>query len=161
MVPWADVLVFGDTRWWRQVKNRVAVDAFKGIVVTTAQDVKGKNVTRLGKVKPDGPAKQPGYLAMRRTTLTAALNFAYHLKVARIVLLGADGKPGRDEKGRTITHHHEPHIWPSRPGCWGRQKEELLTFVKPLKKAGIEVLNASPGSAWADLWPVVKLEEAL
>ena len=156
VVPWADVLVFGDIRWWRQPENRKAVENFKGIVVTTAQDVKGKNVTRLGKSKPPGLAKQPGYLSMRRTTLTAALNLAYHFGVKRCVLLGADGKRAADGN----THHHAPHMWPSRPGCWARQKEELQTLVAPLKKAGIEVLNASPGSAW-DMWPVVRLEDAL
>jgi hypothetical protein len=47
-----------------------------------------------------------------------------------------------------------------RPGCWDVQKLDLITIVKPLAAMGIKVINASPGSAYADLWPVMTLDDA-
>lgn len=156
-LPWADYLFFGDWRWWKEKENFVAVMAFKGVAVTTSEHVRSSRVKVMDKMRPPGLATKRDRLMMKRTSLSAAINLAFHLGAKRIVLLGADGKKAKD--GRS--HHHAPHKWPPRHGCWIRQAEELRTLVGPLRKAGVEVLNASPGSAWADLWPVVRLEEAL
>lgn len=154
-VPWADVLVFGDTRWWGVKENKEAIENFGGLVVTTS-NVRGANIYNARKTSPPGLARDRDALMMRRTTLTAAINLAAHFGASQIVLLGADGKKAPD--GRT--HHHKPHKWPNRPGCWQEQRKDLCSIVEPLKKLGVEVLNASPGSAW-DMWPVVRLEDVL
>lgn len=155
--PTADILFFGDSRWYRDcAENRLAAQALQGLVVTTASLVKAPKVKTMMKVNPPGFSKDRRALMVRRTSLTGAMNLAVHLGVKGIVLLGADG---RAHNG--ATHHHRPHKWPVRPGCWDKQKSDLVTIVKPLAAMGVRVLNASPGSAWADLWPVMTLEEAV
>jgi hypothetical protein len=154
-VPFADFLIFGDARWYRENDRRLR--AFNGRIVTMAFNISGKRILRMRKASPPGFSTDPTELAMRRTTLHAAINFAVHLGPSPIVLLGADGQLGPD--GRT--HHHRKHPWPQRPNCWAEQRADLETLRKPLKKRGIDVVNASPGSAWADIWPVVELENYL
>ena len=38
-VPWADILYFGDWRWWHEPENKAAVASFPGRVVTTSRMV--------------------------------------------------------------------------------------------------------------------------
>lgn len=153
--PWADMLFFGDSRWY--MDHRKAVAEFHGLVITTADNIRFSPVLNMRKVPPPpGLQTDRGAVMMRRTSLTAAINIAVHLGCKRIVLLGADGRKADD--GRT--HHHAPHKWPQRPGCWDEQKKDLAKMVEPLKQAGVEVLNASPGSAW-EFWPIVQLADVV
>ena len=152
-VPWADILIFGDNRWFREHRDKILTLSCR--LVTVAATANDPKIMRLGKHKPPGMSSDPTRLTMRRTTLSAALNLAALMGCIKIVLLGADGKVGAN--GRA--HHHSPHKWPQVEGCWDVQAEELRTLVDPLKSQGIEVLNASPGSAW-DMWPIVSLESA-
>jgi len=71
-------------------------------------------------------------------------------------LMGADGRAAGKQ-----SHHHRAHPWPVRFGCWDVQKRDLAEFAPQLKAKGVEVLNASPGSAWADIWPVISHEDAM
>lgn len=155
-VPFADILFFADTRWYRA--HKLGVKAFKGRVVTlstTAYDDDRKRILPMMAQKVVGLAVERTKLAMERTSMQAAINLAVHLGANPIVTIGLDGKAG--SKGRT--HHHPPHPWPLRPDCWHAQRANLLSMVKPLKRMGIEVLNASPDSA-IDFWPRMTLEEA-
>ena len=152
--PRADILFFGDSRWYRDcAENRAAVLAFQGLVVTTSGMIKAPNIKNMIKIHPPGLATDRRALMVKRTSLTGAINLAVHLGVKSIVLLGADGCAHNGQ-----THHHKPHKWPVRAGCWDEQKRDLLTIVKPLVARGIKVINASPGSAYADLWPVTTLD---
>jgi len=157
-VPWADILYFGDWRWSED--NRAAIASFPGRVVTTSRMVGGdRKVLVCGKTNPPGLAIERNSLMQRRTSLTAATNLAAHLvgRGGTIVWLGADGRLAAD--GRT--HHHKPHRWRHKPGCYDIQKADLVTIVPSLKAMGIAAYNASPGTAWADLLPVISLQEAL
>jgi hypothetical protein len=153
-VPWADALFFGDDRWGFQ--NMAAINAFAGEIYTVST-VPVKTAKRLKKVVPP-PAliERPNALVMRRTSLTASLNLAWHKGVARIVVLGADMKAAAD--GRT--HHHAPHPWPSLAGCWDEQMKELRGAATVLTAAGIEVVNASLESR-IDFWPKQDIGELL
>jgi hypothetical protein len=156
-VPWADILFFGDWRWWED--NRVAVANFPGRAVTTSCMVPDRKVLVCRKTNPPGLALERNSLMQRRTSLTAATNLAAHLvgPGGTIVWLGADGRIAAD--GRT--HHHKPHRWRHKPGCYDTQKADLVTIVPSLKAMGIAAYNASPGTAWADLLPVIDLQEVL
>jgi hypothetical protein len=158
-VPWADFLYFGDWRWWNEPENRAAVGSFTGRVVTTSQMVRDAKVLLCRKINPPGLAQAPDCLTQKWTSLTGATNLAAHLvgRGGTIVWLGADGKPAAD--GRLW--HHKPHRWGPRPDRYDRQRGDIATMAAPLRSMGITLLNASPGSAYADLWPVVGLEEAL
>jgi hypothetical protein len=152
--PAADFLFFADVRWYRL--HIAAVKKFAGRVVTCSFcDV--PPVLKLNRRNPPGLHDDPTCLTMRNTSLQGAINLACHLGVTLQVLLGADGGPAAD--GRM--HHHAPHPWPQRARCFEIQRDDLATTLAPLKARGVTVLNASPGSAWTDLWPVVDLAEAL
>ena len=158
-VPWADFLYFGDWRWWNEDENRAAVASFPGRVVTVSQMVKDQKVLLCRKAKPPGLALLPDSLMQHWTSLTAATNLAAHLvgPGGTIIWLGADGKVAAD--GRT--HHHQPHRWPHRSGCYDKQHADLVTIIPSLRQLKIAAFNASPGTAWADLLPVISLQELL
>jgi len=157
-VPWADILFFGDWRWWYEPENRAAATSFAGRVVSTSR-VPDKRVLVCRKTKPPGLALDRNSLMQRWTSLTAATNLAAHLigPGGTIVWLGADGRKAAD--GRT--HHHKPHPWPHLTGCYDKHHSDLVTIIPSLRSLNITAYNASPGTAWADLLPVIDLQEAL
>jgi hypothetical protein len=108
---------------------------------------------------PPGLELQRDGLMQHYTSLTAATNLAAHLVGAggTIVWLGADGRVAAD--GRT--HHHAPHRFPHRQDCYHKQYADLVTIVPSLQALKISLFNASPGTAWADLAPVVDLRDML
>lgn len=151
--PAADFLYFGDARWW-QVNMR-ALGGFAGTIVSTARTVISPRVMKMKKIRlPPGLAVDQRCLVMQRTSLTGALNLAFHLGAARVALIGADMQPAGD--GRT--HHHAPHPWPQRPGCWDEQMADLKLMIGPLAKHGLEVVNCSPASR-IDWWRRASLED--
>ena len=158
-VPWADILYFGDWRWWHEEENKAAVTGFRGRVVTTSRIVSDKKVLTCRKANPPGLALAHDSLMQKWTSLTAATNLAAHLigPGGTIVWIGADGKVAAD--GRT--HHHKPHRWPHRPGCYDKQHADLATILPSLRQLRITAFNASPGTAWTDLLPVIGLQDLL
>lgn len=155
--PQADILIFGDSRWW--VLHKPALAGFGGRIVTTALGSYGEQLLKMRKVRPSAaaalsPDRQA--LSMQFTTLHAALNLAAHFGVARMVLIGAD--MGRASDGRS--HHHKAHPWPVKPGCWDQQMEQLAWTAAPLAARGIEVINCSAASR-IDWWPKRTLAEAV
>jgi hypothetical protein len=158
-VPWADYLYFGDFRWWNEGPNQAAAMCFGGRIVTTSRLVSHPRVLHCRKTKPPGLALAADSLMQKWTSLTAATNLAAHLvgPGGTIVWLGADGRIAVD--GRT--HHHQPHRWPHQPGCYDKHLGDLRTIVPSLLALNITLFNASPGSAYADLWPVMSLQAAL
>jgi hypothetical protein len=155
LVPFADFLLFGDGRWWRQYRND-ALAGFPGRIVTCDWGSVHSRVLRMRRVKPPGLASRNDTLAMRRTSLSAAINLAVHLGVKSIVLIGIDNKVATD--GRT--HFHDRHPWDQITRCWQEQRDDLETLVVPLRDRSIETVNASPGSA-LPCWPIVTLEDYL
>jgi hypothetical protein len=131
-LPWADILYFGDWRWWHEPENRAAVASFRGRVVTTSRMCsEDKQVLMCRAAKPPGLALARDSLVQKWTSLTAATNLAAHLvgPGGTIVWLGADGRLAAD--GRS--HHHQPHRWPHRPGCYDKQHADLVTIVPSLR----------------------------
>lgn len=158
-VPFADILFFGDARWYNEHRRQQTINSFKGRVVTCSAAVRGPNILGLTRVNPPpGFCEEPTKVASQRTNLQGAMNLAAHLGINRIVLLGAD--MGRAEDG--TTHHHDAHPWKNAPGnaCWDMQMEHLALIVEPLKARGIEVINTSSVSRipW---WPKKTLEEVV
>lgn len=154
-MPFADLLFFGDARWFDRNRDQV-VDNFAGRIATCAKGVANSRILYLRRSPPPGLAAEPDAVTLQWTSTTAAINLAVHLGVNRIVLLGVDGKVAQD--GRT--HHHAPHPWDLRNGWADRQRADLASLVAPLAARKVEVLNASPGSA-VPYWPSVSFEEAV
>jgi hypothetical protein len=158
-VPWADFLYFGDWRWWNEPENRAAVASFPGRIVTVSRMVsEDKKVLVCRKTNPPGLALARDSLMQKWTSLTAATNLAAHLigPGGSIVWLGADGKPAAD--GRVW--HHKPHRWPLKANRYDYHRADLASMVEPLRTMRITLLNASPGSAYAE-WPTVNLQDVL
>lgn len=159
-IPFANFLFFGDDRWWREFGSEVLA-RFPGRIVTCAPGVKHERFLKLKKLKPDiGLSADPSEVMVRRTSLTGALNLAWHLGAEPIVLLGADGKRGAN--GRL--HHHAEYdgaMANEVSTIWTEQRTDLTGAAEVLKAAGVRVVNASPGSALADLWPIVDLKDYL
>jgi hypothetical protein len=157
-VPWADFLYFGDWRWWNEPQNQAAVASFSGRVVTVSRMLRNDKVLICRSVSPPGLELQRDSLTQKWTSLSAATNLAAHLigPGGTIVWLGADGGP---KDGRS--HHHKPHRWPQRPDTYQKQHSELVTIVPSLQALKITGFNASPGTVWTDLLPVISLEDLL
>jgi hypothetical protein len=158
-IPWADILYFGDWRWWNEPDNQAAVANFRGRAVTVSRLVSDPKVLVCRCAKPPGLAMAHDSLMQKFTSLTAATNLAAHLvgPGGTIVWLGADGGLAAD--GRS--HHHPPHRWPHRAGCYDKQHADLVTIVPSLQARKIAAFNASPGTAWTDLLPVISLQDVL
>jgi hypothetical protein len=160
VAPFADILFFGDQRWWS--KHRSKVISFKGRIATASARAEKKDPKRLLLLKrrtpPPGLVVDSDCVVMERTSLQAAMNLLVHLGVKRIVLIGADMRRGADGK----SHHHSPHPWKNKPGdkSWDLQMKQLQLIVDPLKKLQVEVINTSMISRlpW---WPKMTLEEAI
>jgi hypothetical protein len=159
-VPWADFLFFGDWRWWNEPENKAAIAGFAGRVVTTSRMVSDKKVLTCHKANPPGLALARDSLMQKWTSLTAATNLAAHLvgPGGTIVWLGADGQLAADGRQH---HYDKPHRWPYRPGCYDKQHADLVTILPSLRTLRISLFNASPGTAWAEIAPVVSLQDML
>lgn len=155
VVPFADVLFFGDARWWNENRNSV-IDGFKGNLVTApGEEIKAHARLTILKNTLEW-SDDPNAAFVRRTSVTGAINWAFHHWAARrFVLLGVDGGPIRG-----ATHHHAPHKW-TLPETWvAEQRKDFEALDEALKARGVEVVNASPGSS-VPFWPIVSLEQAI
>jgi hypothetical protein len=132
---------------------------FGGRIVTTSRLVSHPRVMVCRKGNPPGLALGADTLMQKWTSLTAATNLAAHLvgPGGTIIWLGADGRIAAD--GRT--HHHQPHRWPHKPGCYDKQLADLRTIVPSLRALNIAAFNASPDSAWTELIPIVPFQDLL
>ena len=156
-VPFADFLFFGDRRWFVHHQKDI-FRTFAGRVVTGSR-MRSHRIYSMGKVKPPpGITRKRHQIVYQRTSLQGAINLAVHLvgQNGRIVLLGADMQ--RSPEG--VTHHHTPHPWPTRPGAWDKQMQELRLAEEPLKNYGVEVVNCSEKSR-IDWWRKMTFEDAL
>jgi|KBSSwiStaDraftv2_1062776.scaffolds.fasta_scaffold30686_2 hypothetical protein len=157
--PWADYLMFSDTRWWDA--NVKKIERFKGKIICASSLARHPRLLRMKRKSPPGLSPDPGYVVIKYTTLASAINIAVHLGVKKVVLVGADGKNGGADGKQTHHHTDYPHQWKQMPGTFDKQRRDLGPVAKDLVKLGVECVNASPDSAWADLWPIVDFEEMI
>lgn len=171
LAPWADLLYFSDEVWWcwhhggkdnKDVhhKGDPRYHAFPGIKAALQNAVTYHREPAVRVLQNYGA--EPGLCEIRDGVYTGrssgyqAINLAAHLGVARILLLGFDM---RAVAGRT--HWHMAHKRPTAPEDFTNvMLPWFRTLVEPLAARGIEVLNATPGSA-IDCFPRVTLDEAL
>lgn len=153
--PWAEVLFFTDHGWLE--KNLDLVIDWPGEVVTVNERAKAALPDRIRRVELDGEAPlAAGLRAIRqgRSSGQTAVALAAAMGAARIVLLGFDM---RLVEGRSHFHddyREDPAVYPRSflPGFAGWR--ELA------QASGVEILNATPGSALTE-FPAVDLEELL
>jgi hypothetical protein len=166
MAPWADVHYFCDARWRDQQVNlnRQSLDKstdfaqmiYKGFWVKGGQDLEHPHVRTLKFTGQQGWEPAPTALRHGSNSGYQAIHLAAHYGAKRIILLGYDMHV--DPKR---SHWHDEE----RASNFAKLIElsflpHFQTLVDPLAAAGVEVINATPGSA-LKCWPYLPLEEAL
>ena len=161
LAPWADLLYFCDERWYRW--HEETVRRFEGRRVTMENEGLLAELPGLTCMKNDtkrtgereGFCESPDGLRTGGNGGYQVLQLAAHLGARRVVLLGYDMRP-IDGKA----HWHEEHPIPTPLDCLTGYADGFRTLVEPLRRRGVEVINATPGSA-LDFFPRATLQEAL
>lgn len=167
--PWADVLYFADVRWWewhdkgveREQIGLAARDvqrlfrAFAGLRVSIEncnRRVSDPRVAVLRNLSLVGGTM--GRISLDPTGIYTgqhsgyqAINVAVLAGAKRVVLLGYDMRPGRDIEGRERHHAWGDHPVPSGAETYRSFRQEFRLAAPTLAKMGVEVWNATPGSA--------------
>jgi hypothetical protein len=150
-VPWADALVFIDPRWYDDRynpgighKHRPEFWRFAGERICLAKGIYDDGLLPMQRIAHHGLSLDPTRVMFGTTIVCSAINISVLRGAARGVLLGFDGKPGRDGK----LWHHEPHPseWPRIPGCFINHGVDMLKLKPQLDEIGFEVINANPES---------------
>lgn len=158
MAPWADCLYFADRKWFEE--NEAEIDLYTGppggerLMVTRAGDLdaKGRDVKRMVFARHQVLAHDPSWLAGRSGGANA-MNLAVHFGVACEVLLGFDMRPSgnwhdRHRRAQNACRYPEAFV------------PELYAMAPVLTRAGVRIINATPGSA-LECFEKMTLEEAL
>lgn len=157
LAPWADLLYFCDEQWYRW--HETEVREFEGMKATLENFALRDEVPGLACLAKRGEAglcAEPDGLHTGSNSGFQAINLAVHLGARKIVLLGYDMKAKAGQ-----AHWFGDHPVPTVKTLW---KDLFIpafrTLADPLKRRGVEVVNATPDSA-LDVFPFSPLREAL
>jgi hypothetical protein len=162
--PQADMLFYGDARWWRELGRKALGDngeGFAGEIVTPAPERPKRASLRrkvsLRRQERDGLADNPREIAMRHSSVSGAINEAVHRSASAIFVLGLDGRTDADGRRH---HHGEAYPWQLIKGCFDKHAAEFARIAPWLEQRGVQVFNVNPDSA-IDVWPKISFDEAL
>ena len=163
---WMDIVFFGDGGFY--FKNKKPLSEFPNLVVSCNPNVYGrpnvygvKYVARDGN-HPLGITTKRNKVSWNKHTGGAAINFAYHLGVKRILLLGFDMQ--LDEQGNQHWHsvypsaNSKPRLKKQLP--FRKHLESFHPIHNDAERLGIEILNVNMDSAVPHI-KKVRLEETL
>ncbi len=160
-----DVMYFGDKCWFDW--NKFKLHKFGGLKVTTCQQIDWPDVKVVFKVRrPEGTiARRRDKLMWNLSSGACAINLAFHFGVKRIILLGFDLRRFEPDellaigcKGTADSWHGDHKRPPVK--TYDRFIGPLVALAADLKKLGVEVINATPGSALT-AFPIVEPREVL
>jgi hypothetical protein len=157
LAPWADVLYYADGAWWKDHRERV-LQVFRGAYRVSIEKC-GDDTKFLRPQQASGLATDPTALRTGFNSGYQAINLAYHFGATRIVLLGYDLHV---DGARTHWHAGHPGQTPEMQTTAFQEMflPRFPTLVAPLTAAGVEVINATPGSALT-CWPIMPLTQVL
>lgn len=164
--PWVEVTWFGDHRWFEWNVSRLR--SYPGLVVTCAREFIDKKsnpawvkLLRRGE-QYHGIETRPGYVAWNGNSGASAVNLAWHLGCARVVLLGFDMRrtPGAPNEGHNWHADHAGHHTPPADIYERRFLRCWPYIARDAERLGLEILNATPGSAIEEFRRVT-LEDAV
>ncbi len=151
--PYAEVVCFSDGRFWRwwgpDGSEGQSLPDHPGLKITVQSDRKVSHPTVLNMTGTGrrGLETRRNRLRHGNSTGCAAMNVAWHLGAARIILLGYDGKPAKD--GGDNYHGGHPVGYAKAGPVTAYEK--MAPYYEPigleLATRGVEVINASPDSA--------------
>lgn len=146
-----DICWFTDCRWHKW--NKDTLPLFKGLIVSGSPcKCVLPGVLKLKRWDKIGLTTDPSQVYWNKSSGASAINLALHLGASKVVLLGFDMKMGSSGHNWHSNHKHVP-----RSTVY--QHLFLPPFEKIAKDAkvlGLEIVNATPGSA-LDVFPKVNL----
>lgn len=164
---WIDACWFGDAKWFDWNFKELA--KFSGLKVTcnpkflTKKEFDKHHILVMGRGKSNGIEKKAGYVAWNRSSGASAINFAYHLGVKRIVLLGFD-MHSSNGNGNVNHNWHKEHKGVSVKNPNFNPYERFLKPFKQIKEEadvlGLEILNATVESALT-VFPMVNIKDVV
>jgi hypothetical protein len=137
LIPFANVVFFGNSPWFEANRKMVLSHAGEKHRIrfgVTAAPLGYPEIFEWDSGGKFGLDTRPGFLRTGRTCGYSSINLATQLGAKRIVLLGFDFRPGGN---------------PARPCADIHQSLFASAFdqiARPLKAAGVEVINASAAS---------------
>ena len=149
---WVDVCWFGDERWYHWHKR--SLRKFKGLIVCCRENMHGSGVYGVCRGKPEGIEARPRFVSWNRSSGASAINLAYHLGARKIVLLGFDMRRVDDKP-----NWHDDHPSPAK-NPYTRFLQPFPKIAADAKELGLEIINATPGSAIKQ-FPIMPLKEVL
>jgi hypothetical protein len=163
LAPWADVCYFADAAWWKVHKEDQEFIDFAGQKcsiqdsMTKIDDdavhiLKNRDFPHHG----SGLSLDSTAIVTGRNSAYQALNLAVLAGAKIIILLGIDGRPGKD--GRS--HWHNGHARPTPLAAYEEYRRAFSAAENEITAAGVRVINASPGSA-IDSFEKMELARAL
>lgn len=138
LAPLADLLYAADASWWNV--HHAATKRFIGLKAC-AEETHFDDVLRIKDSGKEGFDPDPAAIRGGGNSGYAAIHLAAHLGCRKIVLCGFDMRGG---------NWHGKHKQPLRTRGEGRYAQwipRFSTLAPELAKRGIEVINATPGSA--------------
>lgn len=140
LAPWADVLYACDAKWWMAHPETVAYAGLKyGLEPARGRE----DVQVLRNTGDTGLERRPDGLRNGRNSGYQSINLARHLGATHIVLLGYDMAPS----ARGQHHWFGSHVYSHAAPPYALFLERFETIHEPLRREGIVVVNATPGSA--------------
>jgi hypothetical protein len=160
----ADLMYGSDVRFWNHHKGypdytgpKYAVEVGRGAKRSNYGQLLGVQLFR--NAGDYGLTLEPDAVMTGKNSGAAAVNLAVHLGASRILLLGYDLGP--DPRGRLhFCETPSPLEELSRQSEWWKFIHAFEVMVEPLKKAGVGVINCTPGSRLT-CFPSQPLREAL
>jgi len=173
LAPWAHASYFCDWQWWQmqQAKNpRAKLSTapggevgfhdmiYRAFWITSSPKFADNPQVHCIQLTGDrGLETSPVGVKHGSNSGYQAINLAYLLGAARIILLGYDMKC---QAAHTHWHDEPRQAQPVFQTVLDSFIPAFDTLAAPLKEAGVEVINCTPDSA-LKCWPYVPLEEVL
>lgn len=162
---WISVLYFCDSSFWRNYKKEML--AFHNLKVTCVNHLPRnlmpltRNIKRMKRDMRPGLSGKANMICWNHNSGGAAIDFAAHTGVKRILLLGFDMKPHADDERRTHWHAgYANYAKPTLKNSFRRFLQSFPQIARDAKRRRIEILNVSPDSAIPD-FPKVQLRDVL
>ena len=165
LAPYCDAVFFTDTTWWSGSwvpggkPRKVELKRSGALLVTTSRAVKRDapdHVKRVAAAMGVPFRAGQGPIRLGRSSGHTGVSLAAAFGAKRIILLGFDMK--RDQNGRS--HHHNEYASVNDKLYSHDFVPSFNGWNKIAVKAGIEILNATPGTALKE-FPLIKIEEVL
>jgi hypothetical protein len=155
LVPWAQVIYFADSRWWRWNGPDVDMESGKYRVVTAGGAVfDDERIQRLRREYNIALATEPNAVAGPDSG-SMAINLAYHYGASRIILLGFDM---RFSEGQAHWHEDHPVATPES-NYTNLFAPKYPDLIQALAERDVEVIRSTPSTL--TFIPEVPLAEAL